>query len=325
MRDLRKVNPGPRPQAEQGRTPQPDPNRKPHPPKGRSPGPDRTPAPERRVKPRKGHPRATPRHARPPLPDAHDAERVQKILARAGLASRREAEEWIRAGRVTINGEVATLGSRARGTDLLKLDGRLIHRAPLRRSATWLCHRSPGEFLLPPQEGEAAGEARESIAARLPRRVGRRYIPVSPMPRGDGGLEILTSDGELAARLQRAVHELPVEFSVRVRGGLTAEQVEGVLRGRLHDGARLRVEECEPAGAGEGANHWYRVRAIGASGRELRELVEQQGGTVSRVLRVALGGIRLERSLQRGHVRQLGEAEVDQLLGPAPHAAPERS
>src|SRR5690606_19254523 len=77
------------------------------------------------------------------------AERVQKILARAGLASRREAEEWIRAGRVTINGEPATLGSRAQGSDLLRLDGRVIHQAPVRRSATWLCHRSPGENLLP--------------------------------------------------------------------------------------------------------------------------------------------------------------------------------
>jgi 23S rRNA pseudouridine2605 synthase len=241
---------------------------------------------------------------------------VQKILARAGLASRREAEEWIRAGRVTINGEVATLGSRARGNDLLKLDGRLIHRAPLRRSATWLCHRSPGENLLPPREGGDAA-AREAISERLPRRVGRRYIPVSPMPRGDGGLEILTSDGELAAKLQRAVHDLPAEFSLRVRGELSPDQLEGVLRGRLQDGTRLRVEECEPTTSGEAANHWYRVLAIGASGRELRALLEEQGATVSRVLRVALGGIRLDRSLARGHVRQLGEDEIAGLLQPA--------
>jgi 23S rRNA pseudouridine2605 synthase len=244
---------------------------------------------------------------------------VQKILARAGLASRRQAEEWIRAGRVTINGEVATLGSRARGTDLLKLDGRLIHRAPLRRTATWLCHRSPGEYLLPPREGEAASEAgREAVAERLPRRVGRRYVPVSPMPRGDGGLELLTSDGELAARLQRAVHDLPVEFSLRVRGGLTPEQLCGVLRGRLEDGTRLSIIECQPAGGGEeAANRWYHVRATGVSGRALRMLVEQQGATVSRVLRVALGVLRLDHSLPRGRMRQLDRQEIDQLLGSA--------
>ncbi len=246
---------------------------------------------------------------------------MQKILARAGLASRREAEEWIRAGRVTINGEVATLGSRAHGTDLLRLDGRLIHRAPVSRSATWLCHRSPGENLLPPRDAAAddAGD-RDAVSERLSRRVGRRYIPVSPMPRGDGGLEILTSDGELAARLQRAVHELPVEFSLRVRGDLTPAQVEGVLRGRLEGGRRLRIEACEPTG-GEAANRWYRILAIGASGRELRDLLELQQASVSRVLRVALGGLKLERTLARGHARQLSEVEVAQLLSsPQPPA-----
>src|SRR4051794_33778210 len=80
------------------------------------------------------------------------AERVQKVLSRAGLASRREAEEWIRAGRVSINGETATLGSRAAGSDQVRLDGRLVHQAPARRTATWICHRSPGENLLPPRE-----------------------------------------------------------------------------------------------------------------------------------------------------------------------------
>lgn len=252
---------------------------------------------------------------RPQPAEGHAAaERAQKILARAGLASRREAEEWIRAGRVTINGEVATLGSRALGTDLLRLDGRLIHRAPVSRSATWLCHRSPGENLLPPRDAADDAGDRDAVSERLSRRVGRRYIPVSPMPRGDGGLEILTSDGELAARLQRAVHELPVEFSLRVRGDLTPAQVEGVLAGRLEGGGRLRIEACEPTG-GEAANRWYRILAIGASGRELRDLLELQQASVSRVLRVALGGLKLERTLARGHARQLSEVEVAQLLG----------
>ena len=92
------------------------------------------------------------RGMQPAAIDVGAAERVQKILARAGLASRREAEEWIRAGRVTINGEPATLGSTALGSDQLRLDGRLVHQAPPRRSATWICHRSPGENLMPSRE-----------------------------------------------------------------------------------------------------------------------------------------------------------------------------
>lgn len=241
---------------------------------------------------------------------------MQKILARAGLASRREAEEWIRAGRVTINGEIATLGSRAAGSDKLRLDGRLIHQAPVNRSATWLCHRSPGENLLPPRDGDGGDEEaqeRGAVSQRLSRRVGRRYISISPMPRGDGGLELLTSDGALAARLQRAVRALAVEFSVRLRGELTPQQVEGVLAGRIEGEAGLAIQECEATG-GEGANRWYRVIATGATGRDLRTLLEQQGATVSRVLRVALGGLQLERTLARGQARQLTDAEIAQLF-----------
>src|SRR5262245_48315757 len=167
---------------------------------------------------------------RPPAAPASGPERIQKILARAGLASRREAEEWIRAGRVTINGEKATLGSRAAGSDQLRLDGRLVHQAPSRRTATWLCHRSPGENLLTPRDVDEGAETaasktqRGAVSERLSRRVGRRYVPVSPMPRIDGGLELLTSDGELAAQLQRAVRTLPIEFSLRVRGELNPAQ-----------------------------------------------------------------------------------------------------
>jgi 23S rRNA pseudouridine2605 synthase len=246
-----------------------------------------------------------------------DAERVQKILARAGLASRRQAEEWIRAGRVTINGEPAQLGSRASGHDQIKIDGRLVHQAPSRRSATWLCHRSPGENLLPPREpgGDAAQAqaGRGTVSDRLSRRVGRRHISISPMPRIDGGIELLTSDGELAAKLQRAVRGLPMEFSLRVRGELSPEQIEGILAGELDSGEKMKIESCE-AGGGEGSNRWYSILATGANGRDLRALVERQGALVSRVLRVALGGLKLERTLARGHVRQLTEDEIDSLL-----------
>jgi 23S rRNA pseudouridine2605 synthase len=256
----------------------------------------------------------TTRAKKPPATNAAGPERVQKILARAGLASRREAEDWIRAGRVTVNGEAATLGTRAAGSDQLRLDGRLIHQAPARRAATWLYHRSPGENLVTPREdAPAEAEERGAMVERLSRRVGRRYIPVSPMPRIDGGLELLTSDGELAARLQRAVRGMPVEFSLRVRGELTPEQIEGVLDGQLDSGEHLQVSECEPTG-GEGANRWYRVITVGANGRDLRAVVERQGATVSRVLRVALGGLTMERTLARGQVRQLTEEEIRRLL-----------
>ena len=249
----------------------------------------------------------------PPRAAAPEPERLQKILARTGLASRREAEEWIRAGRVSVNGEVATLGSRARGGDQIRLDGRLVRQAATTRLGTYLCHRSPGEPLLP---AEATPE-RGSMAERLPRRAGRRYLAISPMPRIDGGLELLTADGELASRLQRAVRALPIRFSVRVRGELSEEQLHGVLQGELDSGERLRVLSCEPAG-GEGANRWYVVTTTGANGRELRSLFERQAAVVSRVLRTALGGLELERTLARGHSRALEAQDVERLLAGEP-------
>jgi 23S rRNA pseudouridine2605 synthase len=246
-----------------------------------------------------------------PEPAAATPERLQKILARAGLASRREAEEWIRAGRVTVNSEVATLGSRALGNDQIRLDGKLVRQASTLRSASYLCHRSPGESLAQPREGDD----RETMAERLPRRVGRRYIAISPMPRIDGGLELLTSDGELAVRLQRLVRTLLTNFSVRIRGELGAPQIAGILAGELDSGSRLNILACEPSG-GEAANRWYQLATVGANGRELRSLIERQGATVSRVMRISLGGLDLDRSVSRGQMRLLDEDDIAKLLAP---------
>ena len=251
-------------------------------------------------------------------------ERLQKMLARAGLASRREAEVWIRAGRLTVNGRTATLGARVAPHDQVRLDGRLVraHAAPARARA-FVCHRSPGEPLRTPADpGDgAAGETlRAALLERLPRRSGRRFIAVSPMPRPDGGLELVTSDGELALHLQRAVHSLTSEFSVRVRGELSAPQLEGIRGGALDSGAQLAVERCE-AGGGEAANRWYALTVRGASGRQVRQLFERQGALVSRVLRTQLGPVMLERTLARGRFRELTQAERRALL-PGPAAPP---
>jgi 23S rRNA pseudouridine2605 synthase len=240
--------------------------------------------------------------ARAAAPDA--PERLQKLLARAGLGSRREAEDWIRAGRLSVNGVTATLGTRATAADQLRLDGRLVHARKAQSGGhVFLCHRSPGETLA-------------AAIARLPRRAGKRFIAVSPMPRVDGGLELVTSDGELALRLQRRVHTLLSEFGVRLRGELDETQAQGVLRGELDSGATLEVQRLEPAG-GEGANRWYTLTARGASGKQVRQLLERQGALVSRVLRTQLGPVVLGRLLVRGHSREL-EPEELRALAEAP-------
>jgi 23S rRNA pseudouridine2605 synthase len=255
------------------------------------------------------------------MPAASPAERLQKVLSQLGLGSRREAEGWIRAGRVTVNGKAAVLGMRVGLDDQLKLDGRLIRRQLTQQVPVFLVHRSPGEPLLPPRApasgvaavatGAAAGA---SIAERLPRRAGRRFISISPMPTVDGGLELLTADGGLATRLQRAVHALEMEFSLRIRGELSAEQQRAILQGMLDRGSTLRVLQLEPSG-GEGSNRWYRLLAAGASGNDVRQLIERQAVTLVRMLRTRLGTLALPRSLARSHWRALEGVELSALLG----------
>jgi 23S rRNA pseudouridine2605 synthase len=254
-----------------------------------------------------------------------EPERLQKVLAQAGLASRREAEDWIRAGRLTVNSQPATLGMKITAADQVRLDGRLVRAQPKSTGGArvFICHRSPGEPLRTPEAASIHPDARlprQALLERLPKRAGRRFISVSPMPRVDGGLELVTSDGALAERLQRLVHTLSSEFGVRVRGELTEANLANILAGELDSGEHLAVERCDGAG-GEAANRWYTLVARGASGKQVRQLFERQGALVSRVQRIRLGPLALERTLGRSQFRELTQEELDALLTPVAAAA----
>jgi 23S rRNA pseudouridine2605 synthase len=227
-------------------------------------------------------------------------QRLQKALAHLGLASRREVETWIRAGRLTVNGQPATLGMRVVAADKVRLDGRLVRQRAGSAIKVFVVHRSPGV------------EMRE-LVQQLPRSGGRRFVAVSPMPAIDGGLELVSSDGQTAERLQRGVRHLVADFSVRVHGELSQEGVARVLQGKLDNGTTVIVHSCEAAG-GEGSNRWYNLVAVGASGKDIRQLFERQGALVSRVLRTRLGTVALDRSLARGRSRLLDDEETAMLI-----------
>ncbi len=247
-----------------------------------------------------------------------EGERLQKALSAAGLASRRQVEEWIRAGRITVNGDAALLGQRIGPRDVVRVDGRTLRlqrRPTLEVAETlFLCHRSPGDDL------------REGLIPRLPTRGGRRFVAISPMPSVDGGLELVTADGVLAAKLQRAVRGWSAEFSVRCRGELPAPQQQAILQGALDDGSTLLVESLLEGQAEQlAANRWYHLRTQGASGKSIRQLFERQGALVGRVMRTSLGPLQLTRDLSRGHFRRLSAEEAALLaaaLSAAPAAAP---
>lgn len=249
---------------------------------------------------------------RPRSTPAGVAERLQKYLAQRGLGSRRAVEEWIRAGRISVNGKIAELGIKVSHADDIRLDGRAIKTRAAEGSQLFMFNRSPGD---PLREGD--GE-RSALIDRLPRTAGRRFIAVSPMPGIDGGLELVTSDGALAEKLQRSTHKLPCEFSVRVKGLLGPDQLEGVKSGKLDRPARMTIESLKSSEADlEGSNRWYAIVARGASGKDIRQLFERQGALVSRVLRISMGSLKLEKDLGRGQHRQLDEEQTASLLKPS--------
>lgn len=241
------------------------------------------------------------------------AERLQKYLAQRGLASRRGVEEWIRAQRLTVNGRIAELGQKVTPADDIRLDGRPIKARATAAAQVFIFNRSPGDPLR-----ESTAE-RTALIERLPKNAGKRFIALSPMPGIDGGLELVTSDGSLAAKLQRGVHKLPTEFSVRVKALLGPDQLAGVESGKLDRPVRMTIESLSTSEADlEGSNRWYSIVARGASGKDIRQLFERQGVLVSRILRTSLGPVALDKSLSRGQFRQLTDEEIESLFKSEP-------
>ena len=245
-----------------------------------------------------------------PLAEAKP-ERLQKILAQAGVGSRREMEEWIAAGKVSVNGVVATLGQSVVPTDKVKIGGRLIN---IRFTGS---SRPPRVLMYHKPEGEIVSrddpDGRPSVFAALPRMRGGRWINVGRLDFNTSGLLIFTTSGELANKLMHPSSQLVREYAVRVLGELTMEAQQQLLHGvELEDG-RANFGSLQDGG-GEGANHWYRVTIFEGRNREVRRMFEAVGCTVSRLIRTRYGPFVLPPQLKRGMARELKEPEIKLLM-----------
>lgn len=244
-------------------------------------------------------------------------QRLHKLLALAGLGSRREMETLIESGRVTINGQVATLGAAVSEYDIVRVDSR-----PIRLSfepelpKVLIYHKPEGEIV-----SQDDPEGRASVFDKLPRVRGAKWIAIGRLDMNTSGLLIFTTSGELANRFMHPRYEVEREYAVRIFGELTEGQMLQLTQGiELEDGP-ANFDVIYPQG-GEGSNHWYQVILREGRNREVRRLFEAFQLPVSRLMRVRFGPVNLPPRLKRGMMLELSQKEVTGLLEWAGLATP---
>ena len=243
-------------------------------------------------------------------PVSPDAEKLHKILADAGIGSRRDMEELIIAGRVSVNGLPAHVGQRVGPEDVIRVNGKPLSRKRSAASQTpqvLLYHKPTGELVTRDDPG-----SRPKVFDRLPRLRGARWIAVGRLDLNSEGLLIFTTSGDLANKLMHPRYGWEREYAVRVLGRVDDEIRQQLLTGVTLEDGPATLQSIEDIG-GEGANHWYRVVILEGRNREVRRLFDAVGLTVSRLVRIRLGPIALPPRLQRGRLHALTEAEVRQL------------
>lgn len=237
------------------------------------------------------------------------SEKLQKVLARIGLGSRRYMEEVIAAGRVSVNGVVASVGTRVEPTDELRIDGRKVNlqRAEEMRRRVIVYYKPEGEIC-----SRSDPEGRPTAFDALPQLSQDRWVMVGRLDINSTGLLLFTNDGELANRLMHPSSQIEREYAVRVMGEVTPEVRQTLLKGVELDDGPAKFESFKDIG-GEGINRWYQVVVKEGRNREVRRLFESQGLKVSRLLRTRYGTVILPRELRTGRWVELDKGAIDQL------------
>ncbi len=237
-------------------------------------------------------------------------EKLQKVLARAGYGSRRQLEGWIADGRVTVNRKTATLGDRVGPEDHLSIDGKPVDARKLvqikRRVIAY--HKPAGEVSARTDE-----DGRATVFENLPPLQQGRWISVGRLDINTSGLLLFTTDGELANRLMHPSSEVDREYAVRVRGLANEKTLQALLKGITLEDGPAHFEHIREAG-GAGTNHWYHVTLKEGRKREVRRLWEAMGHSVSRLIRIRYGPVKLGRETRAGKYRDLDDQQVNRLM-----------
>lgn len=237
------------------------------------------------------------------------SEKLQKVLARAGIGSRRQIEIWISAGKIIVNNQVAHVGQRVLPTDKIKAHGRVISlaKSAVTKPRVLLYHKLAGEVCTRHDEQD-----RDTVFAKLPRLYDGRWIMIGRLDINTMGLLLFTNHGDLAHRLMHPSYEIEREYAVRVFGNVDQEILKRLQQGVMLDDGKAKFDKITDAG-GTGMNHWFHVILHEGRNREVRRLWESQGVKVSRLTRVRFGNIMLPRSLRQGRYLELSPSEVSAL------------
>lgn len=241
---------------------------------------------------------------------SNNTEKLQKVLARAGLGSRRQLEQWITESRVSVNGKTAKLGDRVTTKDKILVDGHPLapHALESKKTRVLLYHKPEGEICT-----RSDPEKRPTVFDHLPVLRNGRWISVGRLDINSSGLLLFTNDGELANRLMHPSANIEREYAVRVFGDVDAAMLRRLKKGvELDDGLAKFLSITDKGG--EGRNHWYHVVITEGRNREVRRLWESQAGIkVSRLTRVRFGKIILPPQLRSGKYVEFEPEEVMEL------------
>jgi len=239
----------------------------------------------------------------------HAGERIQKVIAKAGIASRREAERLITEGRVFKNDEKAVLGDRVLSKDELKVDGKLVDIRGLSQQDYRVIVYSKPEGVVC---SNADPEGRPTVFDHLPKLKDQRWISVGRLDINTSGLLILTTDGELANRLMHPSYEIDREYAVRVNGEVDDAMLNRLKEGVLLEDGIAKFTDVREFG-GDGRNKWFHAVLMEGKNREVRRLWESQDVQVSRLKRVRYGCIFLPSRLKVGMWEELNNKGVNDL------------
>jgi 23S rRNA pseudouridine2605 synthase len=258
-----------------------------------------------------GRGQAQPSKARRDLTADDDAPKLHKVLAEAGLGSRRDMEELIIAGRVSVNGEPAHIGQRILPTDAVRINGKLLQRrvnATNKPPRVLVYHKPAGEIVSADDP-----EGRPSVFDRLPTMKNGKWLAVGRLDFNTEGLLLFTNSGDLANRLMHPRYNIDREYAVRTLGELEEGMRQKLLAGvELEDGLASFTKIAD--GGGEGVNRWYRVVIGEGRNREVRRMFEAVGLTVSRLIRTRYGAMTLPTGLKRGRWEELEENDVRNFM-----------